>query len=175
MLLMASLEALAVPPPDREGVELVGGVEAAAEPQGSSEELPEENPSLSPGDSILRDVGYDPLSKDYKDRVKGLFLNSDQLENALKLIDDLDNDDFRKRNEASKKLAMIEAPIEHMLSESRKDSTIEMARRVQGILNVRIQKRRIDALYHAAMRSGEGHLRASNTCLLYTSQRTRDS
>ena len=157
MLLMASLEALAVPPPDRKGVELVGGVEAAAEPQGSSEELPEENPSLSPGDSILRDVGYDPLSKDYKDRVKGLFLNSDQLENALKLIDDLDNDDFRKRNEASKKLAMIEAPIEHMLSESRKDSTIEMARRVQGILNVRIQKRRIDALYHAAVRSGEGH------------------
>ena len=139
MLLMASLEVWAVPPPDRGGVELVGGVEAAAEPQGISEVRSEEEPSLGPGDSILRDVGYDPLSKDYKDRVKGLFLNSDQLENALKLIADLDNDDFRKRNEASKKLAMIEAPIEHMLSESRKDSTIEMARRVQGILNVRIQ------------------------------------
>jgi hypothetical protein len=156
MLLMASLEVWAVPPPDRGGVELVGGVEAAAEPQGISEVRSEEEPSLGPGDSILRDVGYDPLSKDYKDRVKGLFLNSDQLENALKLIADLDNDDFRKRNEASKKLAMIEAPIEHMLSESRKDSTIEMARRVQGILNVRIQKRLIDALYHASARSGEG-------------------
>jgi len=156
MLLMASLGVWAVPPPDREGVEVVGGVEAAVEPQSSSDAGAEGDLPLGPGDSILRDVGFDPLSKDYKDSVKGLFLDSDQLENALSLIADLDNDDFRKRNEASKKLAMIEAPIEHMLSESRKDSTIEMARRVQGILNVRIQKRLTDALYHASVRSGEG-------------------
>ena len=156
MILMASLEASAVPPPGPGAVEVVGGVEAAVEPAQdvakgeSKEDLP-----LGPGDSILRDIGFDPLSEDYEDRVKGLFLDSDQLEEALNLIADLDNDDFRKRNEASKKLAMIEAPIGHMLSESRKDSTIEMARRVQGILNIRIKKRIIDALYHASVRSGE--------------------
>lgn len=156
MILMASLEASAVPPPGPAAVEVVGGVEAAVEPAQdvpkgkSKEDLP-----LGPGDSILRDIGFDPLSEDYKDRIKGLFLDSDQLEEALNLIADLDNDDFRKRNEASKKLAMIEAPIGHMLSESRKDSTIEMARRVQGILNIRIKKRIIDALYHASVRSGE--------------------
>ena len=156
MILMASLEASAVPPPGPAAVEVVGGVEAAVEPAQdvpkgkSKEDLP-----LGPGDSILRDIGFDPLSEDYKDRIKGLFLDSDQLEGALNLIADLDNDDFRKRNEASKKLAMIEAPIGHMLSESRKDSTIEMARRVQGILNIRIKKRIIDALYHASVRSGE--------------------
>lgn len=156
MILMASLEASAVPPPGPAAVEVVGGVEAAVEPAQdvakgeSKEDLP-----LGPGDSILRDIGFDPLSEDYEDRVKGLFLDSDQLEEALNLIADLDNDDFRKRNEASKKLAMIEAPIGHMLSESRKDSTIEMARRVQGVLNIRIKKRIIDALYHVSVRSGE--------------------
>ncbi|NRB43617.1 MAG: hypothetical protein HRU47_02310, partial [Verrucomicrobiales bacterium] len=153
---MASLEASAVPPPGPAAVEVVGGVEAAVEP---AQDVPKgkskEDLSLGPGDSILRDIGFDPLSEDYKDRIKGLFLDSDQLEEALNLIADLDNDDFRKRNEASKKLAMIEAPIGHMLSESRKDSTIEMARRVQGILNIRIKKRIIDALYHASVRSGE--------------------
>ena len=129
---MVSLGAWAVPPPDPAGVEVGGGVEVAVEPeQASSDEEAKEDLPLGPSDYILRDIGFDPLSKDYKDRVKGLFLDSDQLENALSLIADLDNDDFRKRNEASKKLAMIEAPIEHMLSLSRKDSTIEMARRVQ--------------------------------------------
>ena len=153
---MASLGAWAVPPPDPAGVEVVGGVEASVEPdQASSDEEAKEDSPLGPSDSILRDIGFDPLSKDYKDRVKSLFLDSDQLKSALSLIADLDNDDFRKRNEASRKLAMIEAPIEHMLSESRKDSTIEMGRRVQGILNVRIKKRLIDALYHASVRSGE--------------------
>ena len=146
---------------------MVGGVEAAVEPKrASSDEEAKEDPSLGPGDSILRDIGFDPLSKDYKDRVKGLFLDSDQLDNALGLIADLDNDDFRKRNEASKKLAMIEAPIEHMLSESRKDSTIEMARRVQGILNVRIKKRLIDVLYHASVRSDENSAPSSLESLM---------
>lgn len=164
---MVSLGAWAVPPPDPAGVEVVGGVEAAVEPeQASSDEDAKEDLPLGSGDSILRDIGFDPLSKDYKDRVKGLFLDSDQLENALSLIADLDNDDFRKRNEASKKLAMIEAPIEHMLSESRKDSTIEMARRVQGILNVRIKKRLIDVLYHASVRSGENSAPSSLESLM---------
>jgi hypothetical protein len=164
---MVSLGAWAVPPPDLAGVEVVGGVEAAVEPeQASSDEEAKEDLPLGSGDSILRDIGFDPLSKDYKDRVKGLFLDSDQLENALSLIADLDNDDFRKRNEASKKLAMIEAPIEHMLSESRKDSTIEMARRVQGILNVRIKKRLIDVLYHASVRSGENSAPSSLESLM---------
>ncbi|MDP6858820.1 MAG: hypothetical protein QF426_03270 [Verrucomicrobiales bacterium] len=167
LLLLASLAAWAVPPPDPVGVEVVGGVEAAVEPKrASSDEEAKEDPSLGPGDSILRDIGFDPLSKDYKDRVKGLFLDSDQLDNALGLIADLDNDDFRKRNEASKKLAMIEAPIEHMLSESRKDSTIEMARRVQGILNVRIKKRLIDVLYHASVRSDENSAPSSLESLM---------
>ncbi|MDE0570366.1 MAG: hypothetical protein OSB44_06755 [Verrucomicrobiales bacterium] len=167
LLLMVSLGAWAVPPPDPAGVEVVGGVEAAVEPeQASSDEDAKEDLPLGSGDSILRDIGFDPLSKDYKDRVKGLFLDSDQLENALSLIADLDNDDFRKRNEASKKLAMIEAPIEHMLSESRKDSTIEMARRVQGILNVRIKKRLIDVLYHASVRSGENSAPSSLESLM---------
>ena len=167
LLLLASLGAWAVPPPDPAGVEVVGGVEAAVEPKRvSSDEEAKEDPSLGPGDSILRDIGFDPLSKDYKDRVKGLFLDSDQLDNALGLIADLDNDDFRKRNEASKKLAMIEAPIEHMLSESRKDSTIEMARRVQGILNVRIKKRLIDVLYHASVRSDENSAPSSLESLM---------
>ena len=164
---MASLGAWAVPPPDPAGVEVVGGVEAAVDPkQASSDEEAKEDPPLGPGDSILRDIGFDPLSKDYKDRVRGLFLNSDQLKNALSLIADLDNDDFRKRNEASKKLAMIEAPIEHMLSDSRKDSTIEMARRVQGILNVRIKKRLIDVLYHASVRSGKNSVPSSLESLI---------
>ncbi len=164
---MVSLGAWAVPPPDSAGVEVVGGVEAAVEPeQASFDEEAKEDLPLGSGDSILRDIGFDPLSKDYKDRVKGLFLDSDQLENALSLIADLDNDDFRKRNEASKKLAMIEAPIEHMLSESRKDSTIEMARRVQGILNVRIKKRLIDVLYHASVRSGENSAPSSLESLM---------
>lgn len=168
LLLLASLGAWAVPPPDPAAeVEVVGGVEAAVEPKrASSDEEAKEDPSLGPGDSILRDIGFDPLSKDYKDRVKGLFLDSDQLDNALGLIADLDNDDFRKRNEASKKLAMIEAPIEHMLSESRKDSTIEMARRVQGILNVRIKKRLIDVLYHASVRSDENSAPSSLESLM---------
>ncbi|MEO1861297.1 MAG: hypothetical protein ABGZ19_15490 [Verrucomicrobiales bacterium] len=167
LLLMVSLGAWAVPPPDSAGVEVVGGVEAAVEPkQASFDEEAKEDLPLGSGDSILRDIGFDPLSKDYKDRVKGLFLDSDQLENALSLIADLDNDDFRKRNEASKKLAMIEAPIEHMLSESRKDSTIEMARRVQGILNVRIKKRLIDVLYHASVRSGENSAPSSLESLM---------
>ena len=167
LLLLASLGAWAVPPPDPAGVEVVGGVEAAVEPkQVSSDEEAKEDPLLGPGESILRDIGFDPLSKDYKDRVKGLFLDSDQLDNALGLIADLDNDDFRKRNEASKKLAMIEAPIEHMLSESRKDSTIEMARRVQGILNVRIKKRLIDVLYHASVRSDENSAPSSLESLM---------
>jgi len=167
LLLLASLAAWAVPPPDPVGVEVVGGVEAAVEPKrASSDEEAKEDSSLGPGDSILRDIGFDPLSKDYKDRVKGLFLDSDQLDNALGLIADLDNDDFRKRNEASKKLAMIEAPIEHMLSESRKDSTIEMARRVQGILNVRIKKRLIDVLYHASVRSDENSAPSSLESLM---------
>ncbi len=168
LLLLASLGAWAVPPPDPAAeVEVVGGVEAAVEPKrASSDEEAKEDSSLGPGDSILRDIGFDPLSKDYKDRVKGLFLDSDQLDNALGLIADLDNDDFRKRNEASKKLAMIEAPIEHMLSESRKDSTIEMARRVQGILNVRIKKRLIDVLYHASVRSDENSAPSSLESLM---------
>ena len=168
LLLLASLGAWAAPPPDPAAeVEVVGGVEAAVEPKrASSDEEAKEDPSLGPGDSILRDIGFDPLSKDYKDRVKGLFLDSDQLDNALGLIADLDNDDFRKRNEASKKLAMIEAPIEHMLSESRKDSTIEMARRVQGILNVRIKKRLIDVLYHASVRSDENSAPSSLESLM---------
>ena len=167
LLLLSLLGAWAVPPPDPAGVEVVGGVEAAVEPKrASSDEEAKEDPSLGPGDSILRDIGFDPLSKDYKDRVKGLFLDSDQLDNALGLIADLDNDDFRKRNEASKKLAMIEAPIEHMLSESRKDSTIEMARRVQGILNVRIKKRLIDVLYHASVRSDENSAPSSLESLM---------
>lgn len=167
LLLLSLLGAWAVPPPDPAGVEVVGGVEAAVEPKrASSDEEAKEDPSLGPGDSILRDIGFDPLSKDYKDRVKGLFLDSDQLDNALGLIADLDNDDFRKRNEASKKLAMIEAPIEHMLSESRKDSTIEMARRVQGILNVRIKRRLIDVLYHASVRSDENSAPSSLESLM---------
>ena len=95
MILMASLEASAVPPPGSAAVEVVGGVEAAVEP---AQDVPKgkskEDLSLSPGDSILRDIGFDPLSEDYKDRIKGLFLDSDQLEEALNLIADLDNDDF---------------------------------------------------------------------------------
>ena len=91
MILMASLDASAVPPPGPVAVEVVGGVEAAVEP---AQDVPKgeakEDLPLSPGDSILRDIGFDPLSEDYEDRVKGLFLDPDQLEEALNLIADLE-------------------------------------------------------------------------------------
>ena len=58
MILMASLEASAVPPPGPAAVEVVGGVEAAVEP---AQDVPKgkskEDLSLGPGDSILRDIG----------------------------------------------------------------------------------------------------------------------
>ena len=58
---MASLVAWAVPPPDPAGVEVVGGVEASVEPdQASSDEEAKEDSPLGPGDSILRDIGFDP-------------------------------------------------------------------------------------------------------------------
>ena len=47
---------------------------------------------------------------------------------------------------------MVAAPIEHLLGGARKDAGAEMSRRIQGILNVRIKRRRLDALYHVGGR-----------------------
>lgn len=164
LLVMVSVTAWAVPPPEPGAVEVVGGVEVAADPEkvldkngrvaDSAEEAKKEEkgPPLSPGDSILKDIDFDPRSDGYDEKIASLFLEQKQLEEVLRQMTNLDDDDFRRRNDASKKLAMLEAPVEHLLSAARKDSSVEMSRRVQAILNVRIKRRIIDALYHASNR-----------------------
>ncbi len=140
------------------GVELADEVviEAKAEkaPEGADAEegagdTAEAEP-LPPGDVILRDLDFDPTEKDYAEKVGSLFLEADGLAEVRQQIEDLDAEDFLARNDASKGLAMVEAPVEHLLGAARKDAGIEMARRIQSILNVRVKQRRLDALYHVA-------------------------
>ena len=151
-------------------VEIVGGVEAAAEPEDDSaavkekaadkaeDEESEPAEPKSASESILTDLDFDPSDERYAEKAAELFLEPEELANVVKQIADLDAEDFRLRNEASKRLAMVEAPVEHLLGAARKGAGIEMSRRIQGILNVRVKQRRLDALYHAAERitaSGE--------------------
>jgi hypothetical protein len=137
-------------------LEVVGGVEAAPEPEGSGERdgknSEEERQPLSVGDSILKDLELDPRGEGYERKTASLFLDQVHLEKVMEQISDLDAEDFRKRNEASKALVMVAAPIEHLLGAARRDAGAEMSRRIQGILNVRIKRRRLDALYHVAGR-----------------------
>ncbi len=134
--------------------DVVGGVEASPEPESSSasEEDEAKKWPLSNGDSILVDLELSPEEEDFEDRVETLFLGRGELEQVMDQISDLDAEDFRKRNDASKALVMVAAPIEHLLGVARKDAGAEMSRRIQGILNVRIKRRRLDALYHVAGR-----------------------
>ncbi len=135
-------------------LELVGGVEAAAEPEsvGPGEEENTEQWPLTAGDSILVDLEMNPEDQDFEKKITPLFLQSDELERVIRQIGDLDAEDFRKRNDASRALVMVAAPIEHLLGGARRDAGAEMSRRIQGILNVRIKQRRLDALYHVAGR-----------------------
>jgi hypothetical protein len=139
---------------DAVAVVVVGGVDAAPEPEGSSESESEnpavKMPPLSAGDAILKDLDLDPRGGAFDRKMASLFLDRAQLERVMQQMIDLDAEDFRKRNEASKALAMVEAPVEHLLGAARRESSAEMSRRIQGILNVRIKKRRLDALYHVA-------------------------
>jgi hypothetical protein len=135
-------------------LELVGGVEAAAEPEsaGPGEEEKAEQWPLTAGDSILVDLEMNPEDQDFEKKITPLFLQRDELERVIRQIGDLDAEDFRKRNDASRALVMVAAPIEHLLGGARRDAGAEMSRRIQGILNVRIKQRRLDALYHVAGR-----------------------
>ena len=135
-------------------LEVVGGVEAAPEPAGSGAEEKGEADKwpLSAGDSILVDLELNPEGEGFEDKAASLFLEQEKLEQVMEKISDLDAEDFRERNEASKALVMVAAPIEHLLGTARKDAGAEMSRRIQGILNVRIKRRRLDALYHVAGR-----------------------
>ena len=135
-------------------VEVVGGVDAATEPDGvSTEERDRVRKSpLSAGESILVDLEISPEDKNFEEKIAHFFLTRNELGQVLKQISDLDADDFRKRNDASRALVMVAAPIEHLLGGARKDAGAEMSRRIQGILNVRIKRRRLDALYHVGGR-----------------------
>ena len=108
----------------------------------------DEEDNLDAGDSILRDIGFDPLSDSFIEKIKSLLFSQTQLDEVSQMIIDLDSDDFRKRNEASKKLAMHESPIGHLLVNLDEEPSIEMSRRIQAILNVRAKKRYTDVLYH---------------------------
>ena len=115
------------------------------------EEIPikKQAKSLGVGDSILKDIGFDIEADSLSEKIKTLLFSQVQLDEVLKLIVDLDDEDFRVRNEASKKLAMHESPIGHLLVNLNQDLSVEMSRRVQAILNVRAKKRFTDVLYHA--------------------------
>ena len=134
--------------------ELVGGVDAAREPEGVStgERETAGKWPITAGDSILVDLEMTPEDKNFEDKIAHFFLNRNEFGQVLKQISDLDAEDFRKRNDASRALVMVAAPIEHLLGGARKDAGAEMSRRIQGILNVRIKRRRLDALYHVAGR-----------------------
>jgi hypothetical protein len=146
-------------------IELVGGVFAAAaeivvvggEPAAEeTDEAAGEEKSIEPAvpltasEAILLQLDFNPHDERYPERAASLFLDPEALADVRQRIADLDADDFRARNEASKRLAMVEAPIEHMLGAARTDAEIEKGRRIQSILNVRLKKRPLDALYHAA-------------------------
>ena len=115
------------------------------------EEIPtkEQAKPLGVGDLILKDIGFDIEADSLSEKIKILLFSQVQLDEVLKLIVDLDDEDFRIRNEASKKLAMHESPIGHLLVNLNQDLSVEMSRRVQAILNVRAKKRFTDVLYHA--------------------------
>tara|TARA_Y100000589_G_scaffold133043_2_gene127112 strand:+ start:1115 stop:2875 length:1761 start_codon:yes stop_codon:yes gene_type:complete len=122
--------------------------EVVEEKNSDGESENDEEDNLDVGDSILRDIGFDPLSDSFIENIKSLLFSQNQLDEVSQLIIDLDSDDFRKRNEASKKLAMHESPIGHLLVNLDEEPSIEMSRRIQAILNVRSKKRYTDVLYH---------------------------
>ncbi len=106
--------------------------------------------SLPAGQQILALLDYDPTVDSYSDRLDELLLDAEGLAAVRGWIEDLDSDDFRARNEASKRLAMRGSALGHLLGEARAEAGVEMGRRIQDILNVRVKGRRVDALFHAA-------------------------
>ena len=100
--------------------------------------------------AILKELGFDPGDDEFENKLAELFLDADGLANVRAQIVALDADDFRDRNEASKQLAMVGAPIGHLIGRAREGAGIDMSRRIQAILNARVKQRKLDALYHGA-------------------------
>ena len=69
-------------------LEVVGGVEAAPEPEGSGAEEKDEAEKwpLSAGDSILVDLELNPEEEGFEDKAASLFLEQEKLEQVMEKI-----------------------------------------------------------------------------------------
>ena len=67
--------------------------EVVEEKNSDGESENDEEDNLDVGDSILRDIGFDPLSDSFIENIKSLLFSQNQLDEVSQLIIDLDSDD----------------------------------------------------------------------------------